>query len=314
MELEGPPTRKELEDTIRRLKNNNAPGESEATAEAIKALPEEGIDALHQMYTTYWEDKTTNHSEWQTAMLEILYKNKGDQKALKNFRRIVLQDMFASSIIASKLAIAVKKHGVQMQYAMVGCTDALYVIKSALQLRKEHGLDTHILFVDLVKAYDMANHEILFPLLKKYGVPPKLVKTICKLHKDFKVKFTVVNKERMIDYTVGVHQGDNMALLLFLFLMQAMSESLKMKQNKDNTISKLEFRHHKQVNKARGRLQLQPQPAKTKGEAFDLMQALFVENQALLAASLNDLCTAAAEVKEHLMQFGLIMHVGELNE
>ena len=44
------------------------------------------------------------------------------------------------------------------------------------------------------------------------------------------------------------------------------------------------------------------------------MQALFVDDQALLAAFRNDPCTAAAELKEHLMRFGLIMHVGELNE
>ena len=42
----------------------------------------------------------------------------------------------------------------------------------------------------------------------------------------------------------------------------------QVKQNNDNTISKCEFRHHKQVNKARGRLRLQPQPAKTKGKAL----------------------------------------------
>jgi hypothetical protein len=48
------------------------------------------------------------------------------------------------------------------------------------------------------------------------------------LHDNFQLKLVFDKKNQaIIDYTVGVWQGDNMAGLLFLFLKQAMDESLK---------------------------------------------------------------------------------------
>jgi hypothetical protein len=52
------------------------------------------------------------------------------------------------------------------------------------------------------------------------------------LHDNFQLKLVFEKKNQaIIDYTVGVWQGDNMAGLLFLFLMQAMDESFKNNSN-----------------------------------------------------------------------------------
>jgi len=53
------------------------------------------------------------------------------------------------------------------------------VVQVALQLCKEHQLDTYVLFVDLVEAFNTADHEILFQLLEKYGAASNLVNVIC---------------------------------------------------------------------------------------------------------------------------------------
>ena len=44
-------------------------------------------------------------------------------------------------------------------------------LKTVLQFYREHGQATHVLFVDLVKAFDTVNHEFLWLVLKKYGLP-----------------------------------------------------------------------------------------------------------------------------------------------
>ena len=78
-------------------------------------------------------------------------------------------------------------------------------------------MDSHVLFVDLIKAFDTANHELLFTLLGKYGAPESLVDVIRRLHQDFKLEFKLGKDKCSIEYTVGVRQGDNMAAALFLF-------------------------------------------------------------------------------------------------
>jgi len=96
-----------------------------------------------------------------------------------------------------------------------------------LQLRKTHDEDSHVLFVDLIKAFDAANHELLFELLKKHGAPEPLVDAAKRLHHGFSSKFALdKNNKCDASCSVGVQQGDNVASLLFLFLMQAFHESL----------------------------------------------------------------------------------------
>jgi hypothetical protein len=109
-----------------------------------------------------------------------------------------------------------------------GTAKAAYCLRSALQLRKEHNQDTYVLFVDLIKAFDTPNHDLLFEILAKYGAPPALIDVICRLHDNFNLKLIFDKKNKaFIDYSIGVRQGDNMAGLLFLFLMQAMDDSFQ---------------------------------------------------------------------------------------
>jgi hypothetical protein len=232
------PTSEEVLQALQKMKNNKAPGESDVTTEALKALSDHGKEFIVTMIKTFWENDQKDYDEWKTALLRLLHK-KGSKKALTNYRGLALQDVtarLASYIIALRLNKLVKKNGLTSQFASVGMADAQYVLRSALKLRREHDLDSHVLFIDLIKAFDMANHEMLFALLKKFGAPTSLVESIRKLHRDFRLKFKLGLKEVLIEYSTGVKQGDNIAPVLFLFLMQGMAECLETKHLRE-TIS-----------------------------------------------------------------------------
>jgi hypothetical protein len=80
-----------------------------------------------------------------------------------------------------------------------------YWLRSTLQLRKEHQQDTSLLFIDLIKAFDTANHDLLFAILEKYGAPRALIDFIQRLHDNFQLKLVFYKKNQaIIDYTVGV--------------------------------------------------------------------------------------------------------------
>ena len=65
-----------------------------------------------------------------------------------------------------------------------GCADATFSLKTALETLREQGEDAHVLFVDLVKAFDSANREMLWKILSIYGVPEETINVIKKLHTD----------------------------------------------------------------------------------------------------------------------------------
>jgi hypothetical protein len=57
----------------------------------------------------------------------------------------------------------------------LGCQDGLFVLKTLFMMRKNHDLPSYEAFVDLVKTYDTANHDLLLNLLEKYSAPPCFV-------------------------------------------------------------------------------------------------------------------------------------------
>jgi hypothetical protein len=109
----------------------------------------------------------------------------------------------------------------------LGCCDGLFTLKTLLNVCKNHNLPTFAAFVDLVKAYNTANHALLLDVLEKYGAPPKFVSAVECMYTNLVVVLKIENKVEEILQEVGVRQGDNMAPVLFLFLMSAFSETLE---------------------------------------------------------------------------------------
>ena len=64
-------------------------------------------------------------------------------------------------------------------------------------------------------------------VLRKFGVPNHLCSIITRLHKNCTVKLKIGDTDIQFDSTIGVKQGDNLAPILFLFMMQAVMETLK---------------------------------------------------------------------------------------
>jgi hypothetical protein len=101
-------------------------------------------------------------------------------------------------------------------------------LKTLLNARHNYDLASYVGFVNLVKAYDTANHKLLIDILRCYGAPPKFSTTIKTIYHSNTCNLKIKNKVMEILQSIGVHQGDNMAPVLFLILMAAFAETPKL--------------------------------------------------------------------------------------
>jgi len=142
--------------------------------------------------------------------------------------------------------------------------------------------------VDLIKAFDTANHELLFELLLKHGAPEPLVDVIKRLHHDFSLKFTL-DKDNKCDVScsVGVRQGDNMASLSFLFLMQAFHEILHKECERRDRPMPFVLSPEPDDVLLRGQLIAVPRPETSTGSETTISDTLFVDELLFLEAAMK---------------------------
>jgi len=108
-----------------------------------------------------------------------------------------------------------------------------------------------------------------------------------------------------VSYDTGVQQGDNMAPILFLFVMQAAMNSISL------TDQPLEFRYF--PDKANANVQprrLITQPTKSQGDTFNVDNLLYVDDECFLFAIKDHLEKATQQLFNHFAKVGLQMHMG----
>jgi len=152
--------------------------------------------------------------------------------------------------------------------------------------RRHYGLETQVLFIDLIKAFDLVNYEIMYKIFAKYGVPTPLVNVIKKMVPYCSIQLSAGKEKEHVKYGAGVQQGDNMAPPLFLFIIQAACKTFETISNP----AKLEFRHHPTANhptSQRGRLQ--GQETNMKWKPLLINNLLHVDNGALTFSTQQDL-------------------------
>jgi hypothetical protein len=136
-------------------------------------------------------------------------------------------------------------------------------------------------------------------------VPHHLIDVIRQLYHDTEIKLKVGKEERIIPYSVGVKQGDNMAPVLFLFLMQAMAEVLE-KEWSENDFDIPQFRHFERIQGGR----FLGQDWRAKGKLLELYYLLYVDDGSFIFTNRRDMVKANRIIHRTMARFGLIMHIG----
>ena len=219
-----------------------------------------------------------------------------------------------SSVLNTHAFLLLKKHSTRFQFGRtpnVGCRDRLFTLKALINARQNHDLPLFVGFIDLVKAYDTANHALLLRILEQYGAPPKFVTAIEVIYKDNIAVLKIKNEVVEIPQTVGVRQGNNMAPVLFLFLMTAFAETLKIVW-KQQGIPILNVMTTADDKLSEGRI-CSHTPAMFTSKfltAYKILQCLYVDDIGIPFGMRKDLQQGMELIFHHFAQFGLEMHIG----
>ena len=223
---------RELRIAVARMKLGKAPGPGGEPTELIRILLEV---ELEMEYGSEIVDRIVIEINGillsggvpqflKDATLINLFKNKGDPKDCNNYRAIALLSHVAK-LVSIILVLRLEKHvediGILPEEQCGfrrnrGTTDMLFVTRFLAELTRRGKKEFYSVYVDLTKAYDSVNREALWAILKRIGVPPKVVAVIRDLHDNMKARVCVDGKlGEWFEVTQGLRQGCVLATLLF---------------------------------------------------------------------------------------------------
>ena len=95
----------------------------------------------------------------------------------------------------------------------------MFALRQLLEKCREQHQELHAVFVDLVKAFDTVSRPLMWALLKKIGIPPKVVNIIQSFHNGMEARVLIGGEfTEPFPVTNGLRQGCILAPTLFILL------------------------------------------------------------------------------------------------
>ena len=208
---------------LKTLAPNSGCGESgiEATVlvNSAEALGKPFTDLFNLILKT-----GTYPDEWKYAHITPIFKS-GKVTDLSNYRPISILSPISKlfeSIVSTKIMSYLESekllHNAQFAYRKKTSTEhAIITMIEEWRSKLDSGKDVIAIFLDLSKAFDTVNHEILLTKLKYYNFHSHFIKLISNYLSNRKIKVKVndqLSESQSID--VGVPQGSVLGPLLFI--------------------------------------------------------------------------------------------------
>ena len=109
-----------------------------------------------------------------------------------------------------------------------GTTDAIFIVR---QLQEKHltaNKPLYMAFVDLEKAFDRVQRDVIWWAMRKLGIDEWLVRLVQSMYKDVRSRVRVGNGYREeFGVAVGDHQGSVLSPLLFIIVLEALSREFR---------------------------------------------------------------------------------------
>jgi uncharacterized surface protein with fasciclin (FAS1) repeats len=215
------PSKGEIKKAIKTVKNNKAPGPNNIPAEALKADIETSAQILYELFGKIWEVEEVPDERKEGHIVKL--PKKGNVSICDNYRGIMLLSVpgkVLNRVMLQRLKTAVDD---KLQDNQAGyrhnrsCADQIATLRIILVQSHEFNSSLYTVFVDFTKAFDNLDREVLWQLMRHYGIPEKFIAIIRNTYTGMQSK--VIHEGQLteaFDITTGVRQGYLLLPLLFL--------------------------------------------------------------------------------------------------
>ena len=301
--LDRTPDLPELEGALRQLCNGKTAGADGLPAEIFKCG---GLQLAHHMLNlvrSIWTHEAVPQ-EFKDALLIPLYKGKGSKRVTDNYRGISLLSCagkLVARILLNRLNAEVLHSNVPEEQcgfrAGRSTTDLIFAFRQIQEKCREHNQPLWAMFVDISKAFDSVNRDVLWAVLGKFGCPGKFVNLIKCFHNGMQGRVQSCGSASP-DFTIGagVKQGCVLAPSLFsLYLTAVLSVAF---DDSDPSVN-FEYRFDGRLLNSRRLC------AKTRLSSVSVRMLLFADDCALFANTREELQQLASSFATAAHQFGL---------
>ena len=302
-ELNDPPTLEELQNAVKNLANHKAPNDDGMVNEIFKyAGSSRSKRKLLDIFIFAWNTGQLPSLMCKATFIPIF--KKGDRLECNNYRGIAILSQclkILSKIIYNRIEAYCEKFGIFKDTQngfrrRRGRQDLILIIRYIQSLFQEKNLNLYLAFIDIIKAYDSVQRELIWKALKKIGLPPKLIKMIQTIYQSIECRVRVEGKDSdPFSILVGLLQGDSNSTLIFNIIFSMIVEiSL---QRLEQAGVKLRVRIDKNFFKIL--------KSRSKGEIMSLLELIFADDTCLCSENEEHLQLAVQIFSEVSLWFGL---------
>ena len=243
-QLDETPTYEEIHKACLSLKNNKAPGPDGLPGEIFKYGGPALTSKLHDFISLFWTSELLPQT-WKDPIMTMTYKRKGCKTRCENYRGISLLDV-AGKILARVMLTRLINSPIMAVLPETQCgfrkdrstSDMMFVARQIQEKCREQHRDLYIAFVDLAKAFDTVNRDMLWTVLTRFGCPPRFLTILRAFHEGMSARVSVGGVlSDSFEVTVGVKQGCVLAPVIFNIYMSAITFLAKRSMNADQGIT-----------------------------------------------------------------------------
>ena len=227
LSLGDPPTVSETKKALRSMANGKAMGPDELPAELLKLglsdSSHEILLAFHDVIVAVWMTGEVPQ-EWKDATIKVLHK-KMDRIECSNYRGLSLvahAGKVLLKIVANRLGDFCEKAGILSKEQcgfrpQRSTTGMMFVVRRLQELGQTSNTSLEICFIDLAKAYNSVDRVLLWEVLARFGVPPRMIKVIRMFHDGMRARVQLDDGDFSARFNVcqGLRQGCVLSPLLF---------------------------------------------------------------------------------------------------